>query len=84
MPTPGAHQLVDAPEFVNPAGVVAQQYAPDEIADRTYYAPTRHGAERPLIDRVRKLRAIVRPELASVEGTDLADESRDPRGVDQP
>ena len=30
----------DAPE-----GVVAQQYAPDPIADRRYYRPTSHGAE---------------------------------------
>ncbi|ROO84389.1 recombination protein MgsA [Actinocorallia herbida] len=29
----------------HPGGVVAQQYAPDELAARRYYRPTRHGAE---------------------------------------
>ena len=28
-----------------PGGVAAQQYLPDELVDRTYYRPTRHGAE---------------------------------------
>ncbi|PZS06640.1 MAG: AAA family ATPase [Acidimicrobiales bacterium] len=42
------------------AGVVSQQYAPDEVADREYYQPTTHGAEQPLVERVAKLRSIVR------------------------
>ena len=29
----------------HPAGVVAQQYAPDAVAGRRYYEPTPHGAE---------------------------------------
>jgi len=28
-----------------PGGVAAQQYLPDELVDRRYYRPTRHGAE---------------------------------------
>jgi putative ATPase len=44
------------------AGVVAQQYAPDELSGQDYYAPSRHGAERPLVERVERLRAIIRGE----------------------
>jgi putative ATPase len=43
-----------------PAGVVRQQYAPDELVGVDYYRPGRHGAERPLGERVEKLRRIVR------------------------
>ncbi|GAA3746165.1 replication-associated recombination protein A [Salinactinospora qingdaonensis] len=30
----------------HPGGVAAQRYAPDAVADREYYRPTSHGAER--------------------------------------
>ncbi len=43
-------------------GVLAQQYPPDELVGRDYYAPTQHGAERTLADRVPKLRGIVRDD----------------------
>lgn len=43
----------------DPAGVVAQQYAPDAIADARYYHPSGHGAERALIERLAALRRIV-------------------------
>lgn len=42
------------------AGVVAQQYAPDEIDGRDYYTPTEHGHERELSVRLGKLREITR------------------------
>jgi putative ATPase len=45
----------DAPE-----GVVAQQYPPDGLVGRDYYAPTPHGAERLLSERVPRLRRAVR------------------------
>ncbi|MFF7869651.1 replication-associated recombination protein A [Streptomyces qaidamensis] len=35
-----------------PEGIAAQQYAPDELKDREYYAPTRHGAEARYADAV--------------------------------
>lgn len=41
-------------------GVVAQQYAPDVVADRTYYQPTTHGAEREYAERLEKIRRILR------------------------
>ena len=43
-----------------PGGVVRQQYAPDPVVGRDYYAPTDHGAERGAAERVARLRAILR------------------------
>ncbi|KAA0919633.1 replication-associated recombination protein A [Dietzia sp. ANT_WB102] len=43
-----------------PAGVVAQQYPPDELVGRDYYEPGPHGHERELAARVDKLRKIIR------------------------
>jgi putative ATPase len=40
-------------------GVVAQQYAPDGLAGREYYQPTRHGAEARYADRAERIRAIL-------------------------
>lgn len=45
----------------DPAGVVAQQYAPDVVLDRSYYQPTGHGAEARSTDIVGRLRALLRP-----------------------
>jgi putative ATPase len=44
-----------------PGGVAAQQYAPDAVADRSYYRPTRYGAESRLADLWDKLRTLLRP-----------------------
>jgi putative ATPase len=44
----------------DPRGVVEQQYAPDEIDGRDYYAPTDRGAERELRPRLARLRAVLR------------------------
>ena len=35
-----------------PYGIAEQQYAPDVVADREYYQPTRHGAEARYADAV--------------------------------
>ncbi|MGH8869312.1 MAG: replication-associated recombination protein A [Actinomycetes bacterium] len=43
-----------------PGGVATQQYAPDAVADREYYRPTRYGAERAFSDLVVRLRARLR------------------------
>lgn len=43
-----------------PAGVVGQQYPPDELVGRDYYGPGEHGHERELASRVAKLRRIIR------------------------
>jgi putative ATPase len=44
----------------DPRGVVPQRYAPDDVADREYYRPTGHGAERALQERVARLRTVIR------------------------
>jgi putative ATPase len=44
----------------DPRGVVQQQYAPDDIAGRDYYAPTDRGGERGMSERLARLRAVLR------------------------
>jgi putative ATPase len=44
----------------DPRGVVEQQYAPDSVADRTYYSPSDRGFERELGGRLARLRALLR------------------------
>jgi putative ATPase len=39
--------------------IVAQQYAPDAVAGRQYYEPSRHGAEARYADRSERIRAIL-------------------------
>jgi putative ATPase len=43
-----------------PFGVAEQQYAPDVVADATYYQPTTLGAEAGLKERWERIRAMVR------------------------
>ena len=44
----------------HPGGVVRQRYAPDPVADRRYYRPTRHGAEARFHDVLERIRAVLR------------------------
>ncbi|WP_427871196.1 replication-associated recombination protein A [Leucobacter luti] len=46
----------------DPRGVSEQQYLPDELVGKVYYAPTRHGTEREISDRLEKIRRITRGE----------------------
>jgi hypothetical protein len=39
--------------------VVTQQYAPDSLASRTYYEPSRHGAEARYAERSERIKAIL-------------------------
>ena len=41
-------------------GVVEQRYLPEGIPDPDYYQPTQHGAEKPVAERLPRLRRIVR------------------------
>jgi putative ATPase len=43
-----------------PGGVIAQRYAPDAVADRVYYEPTRHGLEERVAERAERIHAILR------------------------
>jgi len=60
----GARQLGHGHDYRyahdDPRGVVAQQYAPDAVADRTYYTPSNRGAEAEYAERLERIRAILR------------------------
>ncbi len=60
---PGAARLSHGDGYEYPhdfaEGVVAQQYAPDSLAGRRYYEPSRHGAEARYADRAERIRAIL-------------------------
>jgi putative ATPase len=43
-----------------PGGVAAQQYAPDAVAGKEYYHPTKHGMEARFSEVVDRLRAVLR------------------------
>ncbi|MGH4005668.1 MAG: replication-associated recombination protein A, partial [Pseudonocardiaceae bacterium] len=45
-----------------PDGVLSQQYPPDGLVGRDYYEPRGHGAERALVERLPRLRRIIRGE----------------------
>jgi putative ATPase len=60
----GAQKLGNAVGYRYPhddrAGVVAQQYPPDELVGRDYYEPSGRGDERALAERLARLRDVVR------------------------
>ena len=78
---PGAAKLGAGARYRYPhdaaEGVVEQQYAPDELVGRDYYAPSGRGAERPIGELLPKLRAVVRGDVA-------ADPDTEPAGQAQP
>ncbi|WP_079110581.1 replication-associated recombination protein A [Streptomyces roseifaciens] len=62
----GAEKLGHAQGYLYPhdlpGGIAAQQYAPDTVRDRRYYAPTRYGAEARYADVVERVRSRLRGE----------------------
>jgi putative ATPase len=60
---PGAARLGHGQDYQYPhdfpEGVAAQQYAPDELAGRRYYQPSRHGAEARFSERAERIRVIL-------------------------
>ncbi|MEO7126154.1 MAG: replication-associated recombination protein A [Nakamurella sp.] len=60
----GAKKLGNAQHYVYPhnlpEGIAAQQYPPDELVGVDYYTPTTRGAERPVAERLPKLRRATR------------------------
>ena len=60
----GAGRLGHGSRYTYPhdyeSGVVAQRYAPDVVADRTYYEPTSHGTEARYAERAERIRAVLR------------------------
>jgi putative ATPase len=43
----------------DPRGVAPQRFAPDAVAEREYYKPSRHGAEAEAADRLERIRRIL-------------------------
>jgi putative ATPase len=62
----------------HPHGVVEQRYAPDAVAERDYYQPSGYGAERELVERLARLRRIVRGLTDSTGASDLTRATDDP------
>jgi putative ATPase len=60
---PGAGKVGHGEGYLYPhdfdGGIVAQRYAPDPVADRTYYEPSEHGQEARVAERSRRIRAIL-------------------------
>src|SRR5579862_5769010 len=60
---PGAGKVGHGEGYLYPHdfddGIVAQRYAPDPVADRTYYVPSEHGLEARVAERARRIRAIL-------------------------
>ncbi|MER5626843.1 replication-associated recombination protein A [Streptosporangium sp. NPDC002544] len=63
---PGAKKLGHGKGYKYPHdfehGLVRQEYAPEELRDRRYYRPTRHGAEAGFADRWSRIRTFLRGE----------------------
>ncbi|GAA4530989.1 replication-associated recombination protein A [Nonomuraea ferruginea] len=61
---PGAAKLGHGEAYKYPHdfehGLVRQYYAPEQIRDRRYYEPTRHGAEAPVAERWARIRDFLR------------------------
>jgi putative ATPase len=61
-----------------PEGVVAQDYAPEQVAGRRYYEPSRHGAEARYADRAERIRAILNHDGQAAPPPDGAPASAPP------
>ncbi|TDD45744.1 replication-associated recombination protein A [Nonomuraea terrae] len=61
---PGAAKLGHGDDYRYPHdfdhGLVRQEYAPEQVRERRYYEPTRHGAEAPVADRWSRIRDFLR------------------------
>ncbi|MER7503139.1 replication-associated recombination protein A [Nonomuraea pusilla] len=61
---PGAAKLGHGEGYKYPHdfdhGLVRQEYAPEQVRDRRYYEPTRHGAEGPVAERWARIRDFLR------------------------
>jgi putative ATPase len=53
----------------DPRGVLTQQYPPDDLVGRDYYAPSNHGAERAIAERLPRLRRLIRGTAGPEDGS---------------
>jgi putative ATPase len=60
---PGAGKVGHGKGYLYPHdfddGIVPQRYAPDQVAERRYYEPSRHGLEARVAERAERIRAIL-------------------------
>src|SRR6201996_6693085 len=60
---PGAGKVGHGGGYLYPhdfdGGIVPQRYAPDPVADRRYYQPSRHGLEARVAERAERIRSIL-------------------------
>ena len=60
---PGAGKVGHGEGYLYPHdfddGIVPQRYAPDPVAERRYYEPSRHGLEARVAERAERIRAIL-------------------------
>jgi putative ATPase len=60
---PGAGKVGHGEGYLYPhdfdGGIVPQRYAPDSVADRRYYEPSRHGLEARVAERAERIRAVL-------------------------
>jgi putative ATPase len=61
---PGAGKVGHGEGYLYPHdfedGIIPQRYAPEPVADRTYYEPSGHGLEARIAERAERIRAILR------------------------
>jgi len=69
---PGAARLGHGKGYAyphdDPAGVVAQQYAPDGLTGRRYYEPTTRGGEARVTERAERIRAVLDGDAGEAAG----------------
>jgi putative ATPase len=69
---PGAGRLRHGSGYAYPhddsSGIVAQRYAPEEVAGRTYYEPTHRGAEARYAERAERIRAVLHSQAGRDRG----------------
>ncbi|MER0242303.1 replication-associated recombination protein A [Streptomyces sp. HSW2009] len=85
----GAQKLGHAQGYLYPhdlpGGIATQQYAPDAVHGKQYYAPTRYGAEARYADVVERVRARLRgdpPPTRPRDGAAREESARDGPGRD--
>jgi len=75
---PGAGKVGHGDGYLYPhdfdGGIVPQRYAPDSVADRRYYEPSRHGLEARVAERAERIRAIL-DQAGQIGQADQADKA---------
>ena len=66
----------------DPAGIVAQQYAPDAISGKQYYQPTGHGLEARYAERSERIRVTLGLSAAADDPPSAADDPPADAGQD--